>query len=395
MRVWKAALLGLIAVGGVAAYAYRAEIPKLLAEVESKDAPPHQGAFVMPVPVAPVVKRPVSIYLDYPARTESINNITLQARVSGYLQAQHVPDGSDVKEGTLLYTIDPRDYQAALDRAKAEKQRDIAARDYAQSNLQRGTELTKSGWLAKDTFDQRSSSLRQSEAAINIDDAAIRTAELNLEYTQIRAPFSGRLGKNQAPIGTLISVAGAPLNALVQLDPIYVTFNPSETNLDTIEKVRKSGAIAAEVFVPGDSKPPHRGKITFVDNAVDHLTGTLTARATIANADYGLLPGQYVRIRVHAGENPNALLVPQTAIGSSQLGKYVYVVGPKNVAEQKLVTLGPTEGDLVSVVGLDEKDLVITGNLQKIGPGSPVQPLTAPPPQANKAALPTGSTTVN
>lgn len=395
MRVWKAAFLGLIAIAGVTAYAYRAEFPKLIAEAESEGSPPHQAAFVMPVPVASVVKRPVSIYLDYPARTESINNITLQARVSGYLQAQHVPDGSDVKEGTLLYTIDPRDYQAALDRAKAEKQRDIAARDYAESNLQRGTELTKSGWLAKDTFDQRSSSLRQSEAAINIDDAAIRTAELNLEYTQIRAPFSGRLGKNQAPIGTLISIAGAPLNTLVQLDPIYVTFNPSETDLDTIEKVRKSGAVAAEVFVPGDGTPPHKGKITFVDNAVDHLTGTLTARATIANADYGLLPGQYVRIHVHAGENPNALMVPQTAIGSSQLGKYVYVVGPKNIAEQKLVTLGPTEGDLVSVVGLDEKDLVITGNLQKIGPGSPVQPLTAPSPQANKAALQTGSTTVN
>lgn len=395
MRVWKAVLLGLIVLGGGAAYYYRQELPKLLAEVESKGGPQQQGAFVMPVPVSPVVKRAVGIYLDYPARTESINNITLQARVAGYLQAQHVPDGSDVKEGTLLYAIDPRDYQAALDRAKAEKQRDIAARDYAQSNLRRGTELTKSGWLAKDTFDQRSSSLLQSEAAINIDDAAIRTAELNLEYTQIRAPFAGRLGKNEAPIGTLISVAGAPLNTLVQLDPIYVTFNPSETDLATVEHVRKSGAVAAEIVVPGSTKPPHTGKITFVDNAVDRMTGTLTARATIANSDYGLLPGQYVRIHVHAGENPNALLVPQTAIGSSQLGKYVYVVGPKNVAEQKLVTLGPSDGDLVSVSGLDEKDLVITGNLQKIGPGSPVQPLTAPPPQASKGVLQTGSTTVN
>lgn len=391
MRVWKAALLGLIIVGGGAAYYYRQEFPKLLAEVEGQGAATPQHAFVMPVPVTPVVKRAVGIYLDYAARTESINNITLQARVAGYLQAQHVPDGSDVKEGDLLYTIDPRDYQAALDRAKGEKQRDVAARDYASSNLQRGTELTKSGWLAKDTFDQRSSLLRQSEAAINIDDAAIRTAELNLEYTQIRAPFAGRLGKNQAPIGTLISVAGAPLNTLVQLDPIYVTFNPAEGDLATIERVRKSGDIAAEVVVPGINKPTHKGKITFVDNAVDRMTGTLTARATIANADHGLLPGQYVRIRVHAGENPDALMVPETAVGSSQIGKYVYVVGEKNIAQQKLVTLGPSDGDLVSVVGVNEKDLVITGNLQKIGPGSPVQPLT-PPPQA-KAALQTGSTT--
>jgi multidrug efflux system membrane fusion protein len=390
MRVWKVTLLGVVVLGAAAAYTYRQELPKLLAGVEGH-ASPAPGAFVMPVPVTNVVKRPVSIYLDYAARTESINNITLQARVAGYLQTQHVPDGSDVKQGELLYTIDPRDYQAALDRAKAEKERDIAARDYASSNLQRGTELSKSGWLAKDTFDQRSSSLRQSEASITIDDAAIRTAELNLEYTQIRAPFDGRLGKNQAPTGTLISVAGAPLNTLVQLDPIYVTFNPAETDLATIETVRKSGAVAAEIAVPGDSKLSHKGKITFVDNAVDRLTGTLTARATIANPDHALLPGQYVRIRVHAGENPDALMVPQTAIGSSQLGKYVYVVGDKNIAQQRLVTLGPTDGDLVSVVGLADKDVVITGNLQKIGPGSPVQPLTAAPPQA-KAAMQTGST---
>ncbi len=389
MRVWKAALLGLVALGGGAAYYYRQDLPKLLAAVEGGGAPP-PSAFVMPVPVTPVVKRAVGIYLDYSARTESIKDITLQARVAGYLQQQHVPDGSDVKEGELLYTIDPRDYQATLDRSKAEKLRDIAARDYASSNLERGTELTKSGWLAKDTFDQRSSLLRQSEAAIQMDDAAIRTAELNLEYTQIKAPFTGRLGRNQAPIGALISVAGAPLNTLVQLDPIYVTFNPSEADLGAIEMVHKSGDVAAEIFVPGDSKPPHKGTITFVDNAVDRMTGTLTARATIPNADRGLLPGQYVRIRVRAGENADALMVPQTAVGSSQLGKYVYVVGDKNLAQQKLVTLGPTDGDLVSVVGVNEKDVIITGNLQKIGPGSPVQPLTAPPPQA-KAPLQTGA----
>lgn len=389
MRLWKIVLLGLIVLGGGAAYVYRQQLPQLLAMVESKGPPPPTG-FVMPVPTTPVVKRAVGIYLDYSARTESIRDITLQARVAGYVKEQHVPDGADVAAGDLLYAIDERDYQATLDRAKAEKQRDIAARDYASSNLERGSELTKSGWLAKDTYDQRTSSLRQADAAITIDDAAIRTAELNLEYTQIRAPFAGRLGKNQAPIGTLISVAGAPLNTLVQLDPIYVTFNPGEADLATIQKVHASGAVAAEIFVPGSDKPSHKGTITFIDNSVDRLTGTLTARATIANSDRALLPGQYVRIRIHAGEDANALMVPQTAVGSSQLGKYVYVVGDKNIAEQKLVTTGPTDGDLVSVAGVNEKDLVITGNLQKIGPGSPVQPLTAPAPQA-KAALTTGA----
>ena len=391
MRLWKIVLLGLIVLGGGAAYFYRQQIPQLLAMLESKGPPPPTG-FVMPVPVAPVVQRAVNIYLDYSARTESIRDITLQARVAGYVKEQHVPDGADVAAGDLLYAIDQRDYQATHDRAKAEKERDIAARDYASSNLERGSELTKSGWLAKDTYDQRTSSLRQAAAAITIDDAAIRTAELNLEYTQIRAPFAGRLGKNQAPIGTLISVAGAPLNTLVQLDPIYVTFNPSETDLATIQKVHTSGEVAAEIFVPGDDKTSHKGTVTFIDNTVDRLTGTLTARATIANSDRALLPGQYVRIRIHAGDDTNALMVPQTAVGSSQLGKYVYVVGDKNIAQQKLVTTGPTDGDFISVAGVNEKDLVITGNLQKIGPGSPVQPLTAPPPQAkDKAPLTTGT----
>ncbi|MBS0269236.1 MAG: efflux RND transporter periplasmic adaptor subunit [Proteobacteria bacterium] len=391
MRLWKIVVLALLVAGGGAAYLHRQDLAKLIAKVEGPAAPP-QAAFVMPVPVAPVVKRPVNIYLEYSARTESIRDITLQARVSGYVQKQDVPDGADVAAGDLLYVIDPRDYQAELDRAKAQKQRDVAARDYASSNLERGSELSKSGWLAKDTYDQRSSSLRQADAAITIDDAAIRTAELNLGYTEIRAPFAGRLGKNQAPLGALISAGGGPLNTLVQIDPIYVTFNPSEAELPAIQKVRASGATAAEIFVPGNDKPLHRGTITFIDNTIDRLTGTLTARATIANADRTLLPGQYVRIRIHAGEDANALMVPQTALGSSQLGKYVYVVGDKNIAQQKLVTPGPADGDLISVVGVDEKDLIITGNLQKIGPGSPVQPLTAPPPQAEgKPSVATGA----
>jgi multidrug efflux system membrane fusion protein len=213
-----------------------------------------------------------------------------------------------------------------------------------------------------------------------MDEAMIRTAELNLEYTRIVAPFAGRLGKDQAPVGTLISVAGAPVNTLVQLDPIYVTFNPSETNLAAIQHVRASGNVAVEVIVPGEDKARYKGKVTFVDNAVDSQTGTLVARATIDNRDFSLLPGQYVRVRLQIGTQADALMVPQTALGSSQLGKYLYIVGKGNTAEQRLVQTGPIDGDLVGVTGIKESDLVITGNLQKIGPGALVQPL--PPAQA-------------
>ncbi len=222
--------------------------------------------------------------------------------------------------------------------------------------------------------------MRQAQAALTMDQAAVRTAELNLGYAEIRAPFSGRIGRNQAPVGTLVSVAGTTLNTLVQLDPIYVTFNPSETELTEIQKARAAGKIEVEVVVPGESEAHHKGELTFIDNAVDRTTGTITARATIGNADFTLLPGQYVRARLHLKDEPDALLVPQTALGSSQLGKYVYVAGADNKAEQRLVTLGPTDGDLVAVTnGVSEGDQIITGNLQKIGPGASVQPMPKKP----------------
>jgi multidrug efflux system membrane fusion protein len=339
-----------------------------------------QHGFAMPVPVASVVKKTVPITLEYAARTESIRNIPLQARVTGYIAAQPAPDGADVKEGDLLYRIDPRDLQAALDQAAGQEQRDAAALEYARANFNRGDELVKSGFVAKDTLDQRESAMRQAQAAVTMDRAAIRTAQLNLGYAEIRAPFSGRIGRNQAPIGTLVSVAGTTLNTLVQLDPIYVTFNPSEAELGDIQKAHAAGKVEVEVLVPPETEARHKGELTFLDNVVDRATGTITARATIANGDFTLLPGQYVRARLHLKDEPDALLVPQTALGSSQLGKYVYVVGPNNKAEQRLVTLGPTAGELVVVQkGVSEGDQIITGNLQKIGPGAPVQPLPAKP----------------
>ena len=174
------------------------------------------------------------------------------------------------------------------------------------------------------------------------------------------------------------------LNTLVQLDPIYVTFNPSETDLVGLEKARATRKVEAGIFVPGDVQPSHSGELSFLDNVVDRSTGTITARATIGNSDFTLLPGEYVKVRVHVRDEADALMVPQTALGSSQLGKYVYVVGKGDVAEQRFVTLGATEGGLVSVLkGVAEGDQIINGNLQKIGPGSPVKAL---PPASGSAS---------
>ena len=374
MRVWKL-LVGAAAIVAVAGgtFIVRNQLGLVPGAPGAAAAP---VAFAMPVPVTKILKKTIPIFLDYSGRTESIASVALQAKVSGYVQEQHVPDGSDVQAGDLLYTIDPRDFQAVLDQANAQAQRDNAALDYARANSARGDQLGKSGFIAKDTVEQRTSAERQASAALAIDQAAIRAAQLNLNYAEIRAPFAGRLGRNQAPVGTLISVGGAALNTLVQLDPVYVTFNPSETDLVEIEKARAAGSVEVDIRVPGETEANHKGKLTFLDNVVDRTTGTITARATIANADRTLLPGQYVRIRLLLREQPDTLMVPQAAIGSSQLGKYVYVVGDGNKADQRLVSLGPSDGDLVAVLkGVSESDRVISGNLQKIGPGAPVQPL--------------------
>ncbi|WP_213772360.1 efflux RND transporter periplasmic adaptor subunit [Bradyrhizobium sp. dw_78] len=376
MRNWKIWLGGtaLVAVAAIVVITSYQSGPEL-ASAAAPSGPP-----AMPVPVAAVVKRNLPVYLEYSARTESIREVSLQAKVGGYIQSQPTADGADVKEGDLLYKIDDRDYLAALDQARAQAQRNVAALEYARSNFRRGDELVKTGFLAKDNYDQRASTLGQSEASVAQDNAAVHTAEINLAYTEIRAPFSGRLGRNRAPVGTLVGGSGLTLNTLVQLDPIYVTFNPSERELADIQAAREAGTVTTKISMPDDPKVSYDGELTFIDNTVDRSTGTITARATVANPKFTLLPGQYVRIRVHVRDEPNAMLVPQTALGSSQLGKYVFVVGAGSKAEQKLVTLGPTDGDSVSVTGLAENDKVIIGNLQKIGPGSPVLPL--PPKQA-------------
>lgn len=378
MRIWKVATL-LIAVAGIGSFVYLRSDSKILAGLSTKpaDAAVEQPAMpAMPVPVSAVVKKTIPVYLDYAARTEAIRSIALQAKVSGYILDQPAQDGADVKTGDLLYRIDPRDYKAMLDQVKAQTARDQASLDYAKANLNRGNDLTKTGFLSKDSYQQRASQVAQGEATVNAGKAAIEAAEINLGYTEIRAPFDGRLGRNQAPVGTLISNgSNSGLNTLAQIAPLYVTFTPSETDLAQIRRATKAGPVMAEVTVPGDPEPPRKGELTFIDNTIDHTTGTIIARVTIANTDHALLPGQYVNVRLLVGEQPDSLMVPQVALGSGQMGKFVYVVDDGKVG-MRVVELGQTEGPLVAVTkGIKADDQVISGNLQKIGPGMPVKPL--------------------
>ena len=342
-------------------------------------APAHRADPVISVPVTPVAKQTVPLYLDYVGATEAIRSVTLEAQVTGYLLKKVVHDGADVTAGELLYQIDPANYQAALDQAKAQAKRDKAALDYANANQQRNLALKNKGAVSLDAMQLATSTAEQDEAALAADQAAIELAQINLKHTQIRAPFAGRLSYARAHEGALITTAGAPMNTLVQLDPIYATFNPPDTDLPEIQKYQAKGSIPAEIIVGEGTTRHYQGRLTFLDNNVDRSTGTITARATIDNPDRTLLPGQFVRVRLHVADQPNTLLVPQAAVGSSQLGKYLYVVGKGNMVEQRYVTLGPQYGTLVAVQkGVNAGELVVTGNLLRVGPGTVVKTTVVP-----------------
>jgi len=333
----------------------------------------------LPVPVVSVVRKAVPVYLEYAASAEAIRSVTLQAKVTGYLAARGAKDGANVKEGDLLYRIDPRDYQAALNQAKAQAQHDAAQREYAAANERRNKSLSTKGYVSVDAYQLSASTLHQVDAALVADRAAIETAELNLGYTEIRAPFAGRLGKSLVHEGALISAAGTELNTLIQLDPIYVTFNAPEADLAAITEALARGPVAADVMIGDDPASRFSGTLSFLDNTVDRTTGTITARVTVANPAQTMLPGEYEHVRLKVGEEADALLVPQVAIGSSQLGRFVYVAGQNGTAEQRAVTLGRNVGELVVVEnGVSEGEQVIVGNLQKLGPGVPVKPMPSP-----------------
>ena len=320
------------------------------------------------------VARTVPIYRSFPAVTQAMRSVTIQARVTGYLLEQDAVDGADVASGALLYRIDPKDYQAAFAQAQALLAQANASLRYAQVSQGRNQTLARDGWVSQDTSDQATSTFHQGQASLASNDAALKEAALNLSRTEIYAPFAGRISASQVFKGSLISVAGATLNTLVQLDPIYVSFNPAESNLDAITRQQARGPVETAVSQT-NGKTGHTGTLTFIDNQVSLSTGTILVRATIANPDHGLLPGQYVTATLHLGDLPGALLVPQSAVGSTQIGQTLMILGDGDKVEQRIVKLGDSDGDMVVVAnGLKPGERVITGQLQKLRPGAVVQP---------------------
>ncbi|MET0312986.1 MAG: efflux RND transporter periplasmic adaptor subunit [Hansschlegelia sp.] len=349
----------------------------------SADAAPAAAA-ATPVSVAEVQRRDVQNWNEFSGRMEAIERVEVRPRVAGEIVEIHFREGALVEKGAALVTIDPEPFAAEVDRAKAEVAAAEARVTLAQSDLDRGRKMTALSTISQRDLDVRDSALREAIASVQGAKAALRTTELNLGYTQVRAPIAGRVGKIEITVGNLVSAGpGAPvLVRLVSVDPIYASFDADE---HTVAKALASlpggqdrsetlGAIPVELASDGESQS-RRGELQYVDPSVDAATGSVRVRGIFPNPDGRLMPGQFARLRIAEAKATPALLVSERAIGVDQDKKYVLVVDAQNKAVYREVTLGAAANGLRTVLsGLSAGERVVVNGLQKLRPGALVSP---------------------
>jgi RND family efflux transporter MFP subunit len=342
------------------------------------------------VTVSKPVKKLVAEHDEYVGRFIAFDYVEVRARVSGYLQTIHFTDGQLVKKDDPLFTIDPRPFQASLDQATAAVEQAKANLAFAESDLARGESLRTGTTITQQALDQRLQAKRVATAAVSAQEAAARQAELDLQFTELKAPISGRIGDRRVSIGNLVTggAAGTTLLATIaSVDPIRFEFTMDEASyLRYVRLATEAGAHSANrgITLPvrlkliDEDKYTRDGKIDFVDNAIDRSSGTIRGRAEFANADGRLTPGMFGRVQITVTAPAEALLLPDAAIGTEQVRKFVYVVGDDNVATPKYVTLGQlSDGLRVVKSGVRADDLVIVNGLMRVRPGAKVTPQQA------------------
>jgi RND family efflux transporter MFP subunit len=339
------------------------------------------------VSVAKPARQTISDYDEYVGRFIAVDTVEVRARVSGYLDIVNFQDGQMVKKGDLLFTIDRRPFLASLDQARANLSQAKANLAFAENDLARGQNLVLGSVITQQTFDQRTQAKRVAEAAVAAQTAAERQAALDLEFTELRAPISGHIGDRRISPGNLVTggTTGTTtlLATIVSTDPIRFEFTFDEASyLRYLRNTkRQEGAEGGPLAVPvrvrliDEQSFSHAGKVDFLDNAVDRSSGTIRVRAELPNPEGTFTPGMFGRIQVPSGAPHEALLVPDAAIGTEQVRKFVLVVDDHNIARVKYVTLGQAI-DRMRVVqsGLDADDRVIVNGLMRARPGMPVTP---------------------
>jgi RND family efflux transporter MFP subunit len=330
------------------------------------------------------VQRAVTRFLDATGNTAPIKSVDLVARVQGFLQSINYQDGTFVKEGTTLFTIEPETYKLKLEQAQAAEAGAQASLKQAEADYKRQVDLVARQAVSQATLDTSTSTRDNAQANLQQAEVNTKIAAVNYGYTNVVAPFDGIVSAHLISVGELVGAASpTQLATIVALDPIYVNFNVNEQDVLRIrEEARRRGLtpsdlkqIPIEVGLQTESGYPHKGKLDYAAPTLNQSTGTLAVRGVLPNADRVLLPGYYVRVRVPFDQQQNALLVSDVALGSDQSGRYVLVVNGENVVEQRKVQAGPLEGDLrVIESGLKSDDRVVVAGLLRAIPGQKVDP---------------------
>jgi RND family efflux transporter MFP subunit len=340
------------------------------------------------VTVAKPVKRTVTDFDEYVGRFTAINSVEVRARVSGYLDGVHFKDGQIVKQGDLLFTIDKRPFQNTLDQARANLAQAQSNLNFTQADYTRGQQLVRDKTITDQIFEQRAQAFRNAQAAVSNNEAAVRQAELDIAFTELRAPINGRIGDRRVSPGNLVTggIAGNTtlLATIVSTDPIYFEFTFDEASFLRYERMAKTGndiasrgaGVQVGLKLIDEHDFVHEGHMDFVDNAIDRSTGTIRGRAVYANPNNIFTPGMFARVRVPGSPPYEALLVPDAAVGTEQTRKFVLTVNADNTVVPKYVTLGQTTGDNLRVIkdGVAAADSVIVDGLMRARPGQKVTP---------------------
>ena len=348
-----------------------------------------QNHYVAPPPpkvtVAVPTTQALTRYLELTGNTAAVNSADLVARVSGFLQDVLYQDGAIVKKGTPLFTIEPQPYDVKLKQAQAAEASAQATLKQAQAEYDRQNALVASQTVSRSSFDQATANRDAAQGSYDQAHANTQLAQLNYDYAHVTAPFDGVVMARQVSVGQFVGGGGAPtvLATMVQVDPIYVTYNISERDVQRLREVMaKRGMnrddlmqVPVEVGLQSETGYPHKGHFNYAAPMLNASTGTLAARAIFDNKDRALLPGYFVRVRIPVVDQADALLVPDSALGSDQGGRYLLVVNKDNVVEHRNVTIGPLiEGMRVIDDGLKADDSVVVAGVLRAIPGQKVDP---------------------
>src|SRR5713226_8134744 len=340
------------------------------------------------ISVAEVVSRDVVEWDEFTGRLEAVNSVAIRPRVSGFVSAIRFDEGSMVKKGDILFEIDARPFQAEVDRLRAELARTHATVERAQSELERANKLSSEDAMSSEERDRRVAFAKESAAQVAAVEAALRAAELNLEFTRVTSTIDGREGRAIVTVGNLVSSGPGEatlLTTVVSLDPIYASFDADErTFLRYIDLAREGKRASARqtglpihMALASEENFPHEGRLDFLDNQINPATGTIHGRTIFRNRDLSLTPGSFVRLRLPGSGKYRALLIQDRAVGTDLDKRYVYVVGSGATIEYRSVELGPlVDGLRVVRSGLKPSDVVVINGLQRVRPGAHIDPQT-------------------